>query len=95
MENKQIKRIIIQTVLIMIATFIILEFYQYESIPYIVKWVTTIVLIVINAVYNHWCGVRSGIEMSEKHESCMSELRQQSYNKIVDMVVEEKIRDRR
>ena len=34
MKNKQITRIIIQAVLVMVTTFIILEFYQYDTVPY-------------------------------------------------------------
>lgn len=94
MKNKQTTRIVVQTLLIMITTFIILEFYQYDAIPYMVKWTTTIALIVVNAVYNHWCGLQNGIEMGEGRKKYMRELREQSYNKIVDMVVEEKTNDK-
>lgn len=91
MKNKQIARIIFQTVLVMVTVFVILEFYQFDTIPYMVKCVSTIALIVLNCVYNHWCGMRNGIEMSEIHENRMRELRKQSFDNIVDMVVEEKI----
>lgn len=91
MKNKQIARIIIQTVLVMVTVFVILEFYQFDTIPYMVKWVSTISLIVLNCVYNHWCGMRNGIETDERHENRMRELREQSFDNIVDMVVEEKI----
>lgn len=47
MNSKQIKRIIIQGLLVTITTFIILEFYIYDAVPYIVKWIATIVLIVV------------------------------------------------
>ena len=48
MKNKQIIRAIIQAFLAMITVFAILEFYQYDTIPYMVKWATTISLIVAN-----------------------------------------------
>ena len=92
MKNKQIVRIIIQTVLVMVTVFVILEFYQFDTISYMVKWVSTIALIVLNCAYNHWCGMRNGIEMSERHENHMMELRKESFdNIVVDMVVEEEI----
>lgn len=87
--NKQTTRNISQGVLTMFATFVILEFYQYD-ISYTIKWVTTIILIVLNAAYSHWCGLKNGIEMNEEHNKRMEELRKESYNKIVDMVVKEK-----
>lgn len=94
MRNKQIIRAIIQTFLVMIAVFVILEFYQYNEIPYIVKWVSTIVLMVVNCAFSHWCGLRNGIEMSDRHNERMNELRKQSFDKIIDMVSEEKIGDK-
>lgn len=94
MKNKQIIRILIQSFLVMITIFIILEFYTLGIIPYAVKWVTTIVLIVANCVFSHWCGLRNGIDMNDRHNERMNGLREQSFNKIVDMVFEEKAKDK-
>lgn len=82
MKNKQITRITIQSLLAMFTTFIILEFYQYEEVPYMVKWISTIVLIVLNCVYNHWCGLKNRIKMSKEQNDCMTELRKENYNKV-------------
>lgn len=94
MRNKQIISRIIQFLLVAISVFIILEFHQHNAIPYMVKWVTTIVLIVTNCVYNHWRGLRDGIEINERHENRMRELRKQNYDKIADIVIDEKINAR-
>lgn len=82
MKNKQITRIIIQSLFVMLTTFIILEFYQYEEVPYMVKWISTIVLIVLNCTYNYWCGLKNGIKMSKEQDNCMAELRKENYNKV-------------
>lgn len=94
MKNKQIIRAIIQAFLVMITIFIILEFYQYDPIPYMVKWATTISLIVANSIFSHWCGLRNGIEMSDRHNERMNGLNKQSFDKIVNVVVEEKTKDK-
>lgn len=94
MEKKKIIRTIIQTFLVMVTTFIILEFYHHDAIPYMVKWITTIVLIVANCVFSHWCGLHNGIEMSDRHNEKMNELKKQCFDKIVDMVVDEKTNDK-
>lgn len=93
-KNKQIIRSIIQSFLAMITIFIILEFYTLGIIPYAVKWVTTIVLIVANCVFSHWCGLRNGIDMNHRHNERMNELKKQSFGKIVDMVSEEKTKNK-
>ena len=94
MKNKHLTRILIQSFLAMITIFIILEFYTLKIIPYVVKWVATIVLIVANCVFSHWCGLQNGIDMNDIHNTRMNELREQSFNKIVDMVAEEKAKDK-
>lgn len=71
-----------------------MEFYTLGIIPYAVKWVTTIVLIVANCTFSHWCGLRNGIDMSDRHNARINGLREQSFNEIVDMVVEEKAKDK-
>ena len=78
----------------MITVFAILEFYQYDTIPYMVKWATTISLIVANSIFSHWCGLRNGVEMSDRHHERMNDLRSRSFDKIVDMVAEEKVNDK-
>lgn len=67
MENKHLTRTLIQSFLVMITIFIILEFYTLGIIPYVVKWVVTIVLIVANCAFSHWCGLRNGIDMNDRH----------------------------
>lgn len=90
MERKQIIRTIMQTFLVMVTVFIIFEFYQYSAIPYIVKWIATIVLVVANCTFGHWCGLQNGLEIGNRHNKKMDELRKQSFDKIVDMVLKEK-----
>lgn len=87
------KRKIIQFCLVGISTAIILEFYQHD-ISFLVKWVVTIGLLVLNCVYSYHMGMKDGIEMSDRHNKKMNELRKRSFDKIVDMVVEEKARDK-
>lgn len=87
------KRKIIQFCLVGISTATILEFYQL-NISYIAKMVITVLLIVINCVYSYHIGMKDGVEMSDRHNARMNELKEQSFNKIVDMVVEEKANDK-
>lgn len=47
-----------------------------------------------NCVSSHWCGLRNGIDMNDRHHEKMNELKKQSFNKIVDMVFEEKTKDK-
>lgn len=68
MKNKQIIRAIIQSFLSIITIFIILEFYQHDMIPYMVKWATTISLVVANCIFGHWCGLRNGVEMIDSRK---------------------------
>lgn len=93
MEKKQVIRTIAQTLLVMVAIFIILEFYQYDTIPYIVKWIVTLVLIVINCTFGHWCGLQNGLEIGNRHK-IMNELSKQNFEKIVNMDVKEKENDK-
>lgn len=87
------KEKIIQFCLIAISVFTILEFYQHD-IPLGAKAITTIFLVVIDCVYNYRIGMKDGIKISNRHNERMKELREESFNKIVDMVVEEKTNDK-
>lgn len=87
------KRKIIQFCLTGISTAIILEFYRHD-ISFIIKTIFTVLLIVINCVYNYHIGTKDGIEMSDSHNERMNELREQSFNKIIDIVVDEKASDK-
>lgn len=87
------KRKLIQFCLVGISTATILEFYQH-NIPIIIKAMVTIGLIVINCVYSYHIGMKDGIEMIDRHNAKMNELKEQSFNKIVDMVVEENAKDK-
>lgn len=87
------KRKIIQFCLVGISTATILEFYQF-NIPHIAKVIITVLLIVVNNVYSYHIGMKDGVEMSDRHNVRMNELKEQSFNKIVDMVVEEKTNDK-
>lgn len=87
------KRKIIQFCLVGISTATILEFYRF-NIPHIAKVIITVLLIVVNNVYSYHIGMKDGIEMSDRHNSKMNGLKEQSFNKIVDMVVEEKANDK-
>lgn len=87
------KRKIIQFFLVGISTAAILEFYQL-NIPHIAKVVVAVLLIVVNNVYSYHTGMKDGIEMSDSRNAKMNELKEQSLNKIVDMVVEEKTNDK-
>lgn len=91
--TKMNKRKIIQFFLIGISTATILEFYQHD-ISFAIKAITTIGLIVLNCVYSYHIGMKDGIEMNDRHNARMNELREQSFDKIVDMVVEEKANDK-
>lgn len=94
MKNKEIIRKSIQFLLVTVSIFIILEFYQHDNFSFLLKTIITIILIIANCTYNHWCGLRNGIEMENEHNKHIQELREESYNKIIGMVVEEKKADR-
>lgn len=87
------KRKIIQFCLVGISIATILEFYRF-NIPHLAKVIITVLLIVINNVYSYHIGIKDGIEISDSHNARMNELKEQSFNKIVDMVVEEKANDK-
>ncbi len=85
---------VINFLLISISTFIILEFYQHDSFPVFPKAIITIALLVINCTYNYRNGLKDSVEMEEEHGKRMEKLREESFNKIVDMVVKEKMNDK-
>lgn len=87
------KRKIIQFCLVGISTAAILEFYQL-NISYIAKAIITVLMIVVSNLYSHHIGMKDGIEMNDRHNARMNELKEQSFNKIVDMVAEEKTVDK-
>lgn len=87
------KRKITQFCLVGISTATILEFYQHD-ISFAIKAIAAIGLIVLNCVYSYHIGMKDGIEMSDRHNEKMNELRKRSFNKIVDMVVDEKANDK-
>lgn len=91
--TKMNKRKIIQFFLVGISTATILEFHQHD-ISFAIKAITTIGLIVLNCVYSYHVGMKDGIEMSDRHNEKMNELRKRSFDKIVDMVVYEKTNDK-
>lgn len=91
--TKMNKRKIIQFFFVGISTATILEFYQHD-ISFAIKAITTIYLIVLNCVYSYHVGMKDGIEMSDRHNEKMNELRKRSFDKIVDMVVEKKTNDK-
>lgn len=87
------KRKIIQFCLVGISTATILEFYRFDF-SILIKTFTTVFLITVNCAYSYHVGTKDGIEMSDKHNERMNELRERSFNNIVDMVVEEKVNDK-
>ena len=87
------KRKIIQFCLVGISTAIILEFYQHD-VSFLVKWVATIGLMVLNCSYSYHVGMKDGIEASDRHSKRIVKLREGSFDKIVDVVFEEKVRDK-
>lgn len=90
---KMNKRKIIQFCLVGISTATILEFYRFDFSP-LIKTFSTVFLITINCAYSYHIGMKDGIEMSDRHNERMNDLRSQSFDKIVDMVVEEKTKDK-
>lgn len=87
------KRKIIQFCLVGISTATILEFYRFDF-SLLIKTFTTVFLITVNCAYSYHIGMKDGIEINNSHNERMNELREQSFNKIVDMVVEEKAKDK-
>lgn len=94
MKNNHTRMKIINFFLISVSTFIILEFYQHDTFTIFSKAIITIALIVINCTYNYRNGLKDGVEMGEEHGKHMEKLREESFNKIVDMVAKEKINDK-
>lgn len=91
--KKMNKRKIIQFFLVGISTATILEFYRFDF-SLLIKTFATVFLITINCAYSYQIGMKDGIEINNSHNERMNELREQSFNKIVDMVVEEKAKDK-
>lgn len=91
--TKMNKRKIIQFFLVGISTATILEFYRFDF-SLLIKTFATVFLITINCAYSYHIGMKDGIEINNSHNERMNELREQSFNKIVDMVVEEKAKDK-
>ena len=87
------KHKIIQFFLVGISTATILEFYRFDF-SLLTKTFATVFLITINCAYSYYIGMKDGIEINNSHNERMNELREQSFNKIVDMVVEEKAKDK-
>lgn len=91
--TKMNKHKIIQFFLVGISTATILEFYRFDF-SLLTKTFATVFLITINCAYSYYIGMKDGIEINNSHNERMNELREQSFNKIVDMVVEEKAKDK-
>ena len=87
------KRKVIQFFLVGISTATILEFYRLDF-SLLIKTFVTVLLMVINCVYSYHIGMKDGIEINDRHNTKMNELREQSFNEIVDMVAEEKANDK-
>ena len=94
MRNKQARMKAINFFIISISAFIILLFYEHDVFPIFLKAIITIALIVINCTYNYRNGLKDGVEMGEEHGKRMEKLREESFNKIVDMVTKEKLGDK-
>ena len=91
--TKMNKRKIIQFFLVGISTATILEFYRFDFSP-LIKTFSTVFLTAINCVYSYHIGMKDGIEMNDRRNENMNGLRTQSFDKIVDMVAEEKANDK-
>lgn len=87
------KRKITQSCLSGISIAIILDLFQ-RDFSLSLKAIITISLLVANCVYNYRMGIKDGMEISNSHNERMNDLRSQSFDKIVDMVVEEKAKDK-
>lgn len=90
---KMNKRKIIQFFLVGISIATILEFYRFDF-SLLIKTFATVFLITINCVYSYHIGMKDGIEMGDRYNARTNELKKQSFNKIVDMVAEEKTKDK-
>ncbi len=84
---------IIQFCLAGISTATIFEFYRLDF-SLLIKTFATVFLITINCAHSYHIGTKDGIEINDRHNTKMNELREQSFNKIVDMVAEEKAKDK-
>ncbi len=91
--TKMNKRKIIQFFLVGISTATILEFYRFDFSP-LIKTFSTVFLTAINCAYSYHIGMKDGIEMNDRRNENMNGLRKQSFDKIVDMVVEKKTNDK-
>lgn len=91
--TKMNKRKIIHFFLVGISTATILEFYRFDF-SLLIKTFATVLLITINCAYSYHIGMKDGIEMGDRYNVRTNELREQSFNKIVDMVAEEKANDK-
>ena len=87
------KRKITQFCLVGISTATILEFYRFDFSP-LIKTFSTVFLITINCAYSYHIGMKDGIEINDRHSARINGLREQSFNEIVDIVAEEKAKDK-
>lgn len=94
MKNKEIVRKIIQACLVCILTVVVLLFYQYDTPSFLVKEIVTIVLIVVNCVYSYDIGLKDGAENYKKISETMKEHYDERLNKAIDMIVEERKKNR-
>lgn len=94
MKNKKIITKIIQFLVFSTTVFIILKFCQCGTISYNAKSYATIALLTANAVCSYVFGMIEGMEIGDAYKRCEENLKAEAFNKIVDMIVEEKKNDR-
>lgn len=87
--SKKEKRLsVIQMILITVTVTAILTFYKYPEVNYWIKYITTMILIILTCYFSHKKGLESGLEMGRKVAKSKDELRKRMVDRVVEMIRE-------
>lgn len=87
-SKKEMRLAVIQMVIITATTTAILMFYKYPEVDYWIKYVTTMILMVLSCYFSHKKGLESGLEMGRKVAKSKDELRKRMVDRAVEMIRE-------
>lgn len=75
-------------ILITVTVAAILMFYKYPEVNYWIKYITTMILIILTCYFSHKKGLESGLEMGRKVAKSKDELRKRMVDRVVEMIRE-------
>lgn len=94
MKNEAILRKIIQAILVFCLIFTVMEFYQHDYVPFLIKEFVTVALVVVNCVYSYRIGLKDGTEDYREISEMIRKDYNKRLNKAVDMIIEERKKNR-